>query len=165
MSNRLRTDDANRCSGMESSRQAELAASGVISPCVLASLHDLFPGCPVPATNYSSLELATTGKAHLLELALKRLPSDGFILEASQQLVAEGVPVSPNKPANHRFDDAEVDDLLLMASQALESATIKAQLGTRQEWFFIPCTDYRLHRANCSVRSFLQAIRIFMNFV
>ena len=43
LSNRLRTDDAKRQCGMESSRQAELAASGVISPCVLASLHDLFP--------------------------------------------------------------------------------------------------------------------------
>ena len=37
-SNRLRTDDANRRSGMESSRQVELVASGVILPSLLASL-------------------------------------------------------------------------------------------------------------------------------
>ena len=43
LSNRLRTDDTKRQSGMESSRQAELAASEVILPCVLASLQDLFP--------------------------------------------------------------------------------------------------------------------------
>ena len=30
-----------------------------------------FPRLALPATNYSSLELATTGKTHLLELALK----------------------------------------------------------------------------------------------
>ena len=61
--------------------------------------------------------------SRLLELALKRPLSDDFILEASQQLTAEGVPVSLNEPVNRRFDDAEVDDLLLIASQALESAT------------------------------------------
>ena len=59
------SNHANRQVGMESSRQAELAASG--------SFHDLLPRLALPATNYSSLELATTGKTHLLELALKRL--------------------------------------------------------------------------------------------
>ena len=38
----LRTDDTNRQSGTESSRQAELTALGVISPNVLASLQTLF---------------------------------------------------------------------------------------------------------------------------
>ena len=43
---------------------------------------------------------------------------DNFILEVSQQLHTE----SPNKPVNRRLDDAEVDELLLMASQEMESA-------------------------------------------
>ena len=44
LSNRLRTNNANRWVGMESSRQAELAALGDFTLC----LHDLFPGwlCP-----------------------------------------------------------------------------------------------------------------------
>jgi len=59
---------------------------------------------------------------------------DGFILKASQQLAAEGV-LSLNEPRNRSLDDAEVDELLLMASQALESATEKAQTGTSKDRF------------------------------
>ena len=92
-----------------------------------------FPGWL--ARHNSNLELATTGKAHLLGLALKRLLSRMvFILKASQQLAAEGV-LSLNEPRNRSLDDAEVDELLLMASQALESATEKAQTGTSKDRF------------------------------
>ena len=59
---------------------------------------------------------------------------DGFILKASQQLAAEGV-LSLNEPRNRSLDDAEVDELLLMASQALESATEKAQTGASKDRF------------------------------
>ena len=59
---------------------------------------------------------------------------DGFILKASQQLAAEGV-ISPNEPGNRSLDDAEVDELLLVASQALKSATEKAQTGTSKDRF------------------------------
>ena len=41
---------------------------------------------------------------------------EDFIQEASQQLATEGV-LSLNEPVNHRMDDAEVDDLLVMSSQ------------------------------------------------
>ena len=41
---------------------------------------------------------------------------EDFIQEASQQLATEGV-LGPNGPVNHRLDDAEVDDLLVMGSQ------------------------------------------------
>ena len=59
---------------------------------------------------------------------------DGFILKVSQQLAAEGV-ISPNEPGNRSLDDAEVDELLLVASQALKSATEKAQTGTSKDRF------------------------------
>ena len=36
---------------------------------------------------------------------------------------------------NRHLDDAEVDELLLMASQELESATEKAQPGTSKDHF------------------------------
>ena len=41
---------------------------------------------------------------------------EDFIQEASQQLATEGV-LGPNGPVNHRLDDGEVDDLLVMGSQ------------------------------------------------
>ena len=69
---------------------------------------------------------------------------DHFILEASQQLDAEGAPGPA--PANRRLDDAEVDELLLMASQALESATEKVppddpRPGTDKDRFSSPVSS------------------------
>ena len=68
---------------------------------------------------------------------------DEFILEASQQLAAKGA-LSPNEPMNCCLDDAEVDELLLMASQALESATEKAQPGTSMDHFSSPVSSTKV---------------------
>ena len=85
------------------SRQAELAASGVTSPSLLASLQDPFPvGF---ARHNSSLELATTGKVHLLELALKQ-PSSRTIL--SWKPCSN---LTPKEPMNRHLDDAGMDEL------------------------------------------------------
>ena len=128
-SNRLRTDDANRRSGMGSSRQAELAASGVISLGLLASLQDPFPDWLCPPQ--FKLGIGDDWEGPLAGIGFETTAEqDDFILEASQQLDAEGA-LSPNEFVIRRLDDAEVDELLLMASQEMESATEKAQPGTR----------------------------------
>ena len=127
---------------MESSRQAELAASGVISPSLLASLQDPFPGwlCPPQFKRgigddwegpFTGIGFETTAK------------QDDFILEALLQLATEGA-LSQNEPMNRRLDDAEVDELLLMASQALESATEKAQSGTSKDRFSSPVSSTKV---------------------
>ena len=142
MSNRLRTDDANQRSGMESSRQAELVASGVISPSLLASLQVPFPGwlCP-PQFKFG---IGDDWEGPFAGIGFETTAEqDDFILEASQQLATEGV-LSPNEPVNRRLDDAEVDDLLLMASQALESATEKAQPGTSKDRFSSPVSSTKV---------------------
>ena len=79
LSSRLRTDDANCRTGMENSRQAELAVSGVILPSLLASVSDpLFPRwlCPPQIGDewegpFAEIRYETTAE------------QDHFILEAS----------------------------------------------------------------------------------
>ena len=101
---------------MESRRQAEVAASGVISPSLLVSLQDPFPSWLCPPQ--FKLGIGNDWEGPFAGIGFETTAKN-FILEASQQLATEGV-LSPNEPVNRRLDDAEVDDLLLMASQALE---------------------------------------------
>ena len=100
---------------MESSRPAELVALGVISPCVLARLQDPFPGWLCLPQFKLGIGNNWEGPfaGIVLETAAKQSDS---ILKALQQLAAEEV-FSPNEPVNRRLDNAEVDDLLLMASR------------------------------------------------
>ena len=121
---------------MESSRQAELVALGLISPCVLARLQDPFPSWLCLPQFKLGIGNNWEGPfaGNVLETAAEQ---DDFIMEALQQLATEEV-FSPNKPMNHHLDNAEVDDLLLMASQALESATKKAHPETSKDRFSSP---------------------------
>ena len=142
MSNYLRTDDANRQSGMESSRQAELAASGVILPSLLASLRDRFPGWLCPPQ--FKLGIGDDWEAPFAGIGFETTAEqDEFILEASQQPDTEGA-LSPNEPVNRCLDDAEVDELLLMANQDLKSATEKAQSGTSKDRFLSPVSSTKV---------------------
>ena len=45
---------------------------------------------------------------------------------------------------NRRLDDAELDELLLMASQALESAMEEAQPGTSKDCFSSPVSSTKV---------------------
>ena len=142
LSNCLRTDNANRRSGMESSRQAEFAASGVISPSLLASLQDSFPGWYYPPQ--FKLGIGDDWEGPFAGIGFEMTAEqDKFILEALQQLDTKGA-LSLNEPVNHHLDNAEVDELLLMASQDLESATEKAQSGTSKDHFSSPVSSTKV---------------------
>ena len=92
---------------MESSRQAELAALGVILSRVLASLQDPFPSWVCPPQ--FKLGIGDNWEGPFTGIGFETTAEqDDFLLEASQQLAAEGI-LSLNEPVNCRLDDAEVD--------------------------------------------------------
>ena len=100
---------------MESSRQAELVALGVISPSLLASLQDSFPSwlCPLQF----KLGIGDNWEGPYARISFETTTEqDNFIPEVSQQLAAKGA-LSPNEPVNCRLDDAEVGGV----GQALRS--------------------------------------------
>ena len=131
-------------SDMESSREAEHAYSEVISPSLLASLRELVPSwlCPLEF----KLRIGDDWEGPFAGIDFETTcDQNDFLLEASHLLGAKGDETAIGSKERH-FDDAEVNDLLLLASQALESDTEKAQLGTSKGRFSFPVSSTKVQK-------------------